>query len=185
MANHTVLIGNKYMAKDIDSLTRAVKAYENTDNGRVFTLGSKSTTGGEYQTWIPTVPTTASLADLWMAFEPELPFATAGTNIFNGLGTVQDFYTAASVVFTAIKPMRGDTFTMTAEGFASSTAPTAGQFAYATNGVSTLTAGTWPGTGVLVFKYSGSTTIPSADGSIGSGRITAYQLECVSNELVN
>lgn len=174
---HSVVIPSKYAAKDIDAYLRPVVAQQNMDNGYVFSLLSKST-GSAVECWIPTVPTTGSLSGLWMAYEPEVPFLTNGTNQYNGLGTIQDFYTAASQVFTAFKPVVGDLIVVTADAFTSGTAPTAGQYAVAVNGAFTLTAQATSGAGQS-WALRQTTTIPFANGTIGSSNLTAYQLECV------
>jgi hypothetical protein len=174
---HTVVIPSKTMAKDVDALLRPVVAQQNMDNGYVFSLLSKST-GSAIECWIPTVPTTGSLSGLWMALEPEVPKIYSGTNAFAGLGTIQDFYTSASQVFTAFHPMVGDLITVTADAFTSGTAPTAGQYAVAVNGAFTLTAQGTTGAGQS-WALRQITYIPFANGSIGSANLTAYQLECV------
>jgi len=174
---HTVLVPSKIAAKNVDAWVRPVVAQQNMDNGYVFSLLSQST-GSAVECWIPTVPTTGSLSGLWMALEPELPFATAGTNVYNGLGTVADFYTSASRVFTAFKPQVGDLITVTADAFTSGRVPTSGQYAVAANGVFTLTVQGTSGAGQS-WALKATTYIPSADGTIGSGRLTAYRLECV------
>ena len=175
---HSIVIPDKMASKNVDAWVRPVYAPQNMDNGYVFSLTSKSTASGS-EVWLTTVPTTASLTNLWMALEPELPFLASGTNRYNGLGTITDFYISASLVFTAVKPKVGDIITVTSDFFTSGTAPTNGQYAAAVNGAFTLTAGAKAATEGLYFKFLGYTYIPSADGSIASGRITAYQLECV------
>lgn len=178
MANHTVLIPNKAAFKNIDSYTRPALSQQDMDNGYVFNLTGKEVTSG-CEVWTVTVPATGSLSGLWMAYEPELPFVLSGTRKYNGLGTIQDFYVSASLVFTAVKPQVGDIITVTAEAFTSGTAPTTTNcYANAVNGAFTLTAAAVSGAGQS-WKFLGYTYIPSADGSIGSGRITAYQLECI------
>lgn len=175
---HTVVIPDKMASKNVDAWVRPVVAQQNLDNGNVFTLSGKSTSSGS-EVWTAIVPATGSLTNLWMALEPELPFLASGTNRFNGLGTIQDFYISASLVFTAVKPKVGDIITVTSDMFTGGTAPTNGQYCAAVNGAFTLTAGAKAATEGLYFKFLGYSYIPSADGSIASGRITAYQLECV------
>jgi hypothetical protein len=175
---HTVVIPSKYAAKDVDAYLRPVLAQQNMDNGYVFTLGSQSTSASGTEVWLPTVPTTGSLSGTWMALEPEIPALFSGTNQYNGLGTIQDFYTSASQVFTAFKPQVGDIITVTADAFTSGTAPTAGQYAVAVNGAFTLTAQGTTGAGQS-WALRGITSIPFANGTIGSSNLTAYKLECV------
>jgi hypothetical protein len=180
MANHAVVIANKMAAKDVDAYVRPAIAEQDIDNGNIFSLLGKSATAGEAQVWDVTVPATGSLAGLWMALEPELPFMKSGTKQYNGLGTIQDFYTSASTVFTAVKLVPGDIITLTAEAFASGS--TLG-YAVAATGIVTWTGAATASlaAGTACLRYLNTTYIPSADGSIASGRIAAYQYEVLVN----
>lgn len=183
MANHAVVIANKMAAKDVDAYVRPAIAEQDIDNGNIFSLLGKSSTTGEAEVWDVTVPATGSLAGLWMALEPELPFLKNGTRQYNGLGTIQDFYTAASTVFTAVKLVPGDIITLTAEAFVSGSTLA---FAQASNGSvkwtgGTTSSGSFVYGNVATLRYLGTTYIPSADGSIGTGRIAAYQYEVIAN----
>jgi hypothetical protein len=174
---HTVLIPNKIAATNVDAYVRPFIAPQNMDNGYVFTLGGVSSTAGS-EVWTVTVPTTGSLSGLWMQMESEIPFLASGTNVYNGLGTIRDFYVSASQVATAFKPQVGDIITVTAEAFTSGTAPTAGQHCVAVNGAYTLTAQAAGGAG-QDWVCREVNFIPYADGTIGTGRLTSYRLECV------
>jgi hypothetical protein len=176
---HTVVILNKVAANDVDAWTRPVVVQQNSDNGYFFSLNAVSSGSGA-EVWVPTVPTTGSLTGLWMQYEPEIPFLVSGTNTFNGLGTIRDFYVSASQVATAIKPQVGDIITVTAEAFVSGTAPTAGQHCVATNGTFLLTAQAGGGAGADWICREVN-FIPYADGTIGNSRLTSYRLECIIN----
>jgi hypothetical protein len=182
MANHAVVIANKMVAKDNDAYVRPVIAQQDIDNGNVVSLLTKSSTAGEAEVWNATVPATGSLVGLWMALEPELPFLKNGTRQYNGLGTIQDFYTAASTVFSAVKLVPGDIITLTAEAFVSGS--TLG-YAVAANGSVKWTGAATANYGydapAACLRYLNTTYIPSADGSIASGRIAAYQMEVLFN----
>lgn len=179
MANHAVVIPNKCSFKDIDAYVRPAIAQEDLDNGNIFSLVDQSATAGEGEVWNVTVPTTGSLTGLWMALEPEMPFVKNGTRVYHGLGTIQDFYVSASTVFTAVKLVPGDIITLTAEAFVSGS----------TLGFGLAKTGSFKWTGAAAvagdvgacIKYLGTTYIPSADGSIGSGRITAFKYVCITN----
>ena len=177
MANHTVVVLNKVAAFNVDAYVRPVVAQQNMDNGYFFTLNTVST-GSAVECWIPTVPTTGSLSGVWMLKEPEIPFLANGTNVYNGLGTIRDFYVSASQVATAIKPQVGDIITVTAEAFTSGTVPAAGEYANVVNGAFTLTKATTSGVGQSWICREVN-SIPYADGTIGSQRLTSYRLECV------
>jgi hypothetical protein len=180
MANHAVVIPNKLAAKNIDAYVRPAIAEQDLDNGNVFSLVAKSTTAGEAEVWKAVVPTTGSLGGLWMALEPELPFVKNGTRQYNGLGTIQDFYTSASTVFTAVKLCVGDIITLTTDAIAANPTYT---HVIASNGTFLLTGAnsSCGATGTLALKYLGTNYIPSADGAIASGRITSYQYSVIVN----
>jgi hypothetical protein len=176
MANHAVMIPSKIAAMYDGALLRNVISASNIDNGNVLVLSSVSGTTGEGEVFVGTAPTAAS-AICWMAGEPEIPFGTAGANEYRGIGNIQDFYNSASKVFTAFKPQAGDIITLTVDAF--DTAPSA--YAITADAVYTLKASAVATTG-LCLKYLNTTYIPSASGSaIGTGRITAYRMEVVSN----
>jgi hypothetical protein len=175
---HNVLIPNKVAAKDVDAYVRPVICASAVDNGNVFQLNSMSGTTGEGEVFVATAPTSASSTDCWMAGQPEQPFATAGNNIYYGLGNIQDFYNSASAVFTAFRLNKGDIITVTADAMDSATpqayaVPVTGTFKFAWAPAAS--------TG-LSFRYLSTTYIPIASGSsIGSGRVTAFRLECIGN----
>lgn len=174
---HNVLIPNKMASKDVDAWVRPAYSGSALDNGNVFTLNGKSAKAGHSEVWLAVAPTSASATNCWMALEPELPFLANGTNVYNGLGTIQDFYISASQVFTAVKLAVGDIITMTADGLDSSTPQ-----AYAVPVLGTFKFAWAPAASTgLSLKYLATTYIPSADGTIGSGRITAFQFEVVGN----
>ena len=174
---HTVVILNKVAATNVDAYVRPIVAQQNMDNGYLMTLNSVSS-GSSVECWVPTTPTTASLTGLWLLKESEIPFLASGTNVYNGLGTIRDFYVSASLVATAIKVNVGDVITVTADWFTSGTAPTAGQYANAVNASFTPTVASVSGAGQSWICREVN-FIPYADGTIGSGRLTSYRMECV------
>ena len=176
MTNHAVLVPNKVMAKNVDSYIRPAISASALDNGFIFVTAQKTGVSGEGEVWLATAPSSASLTAIWMVGEPELPFATAGDNVYRGLGSIQDFYTSACTVFTGFKVApNADIITLTVEALDSSTTA-----AYAVPDDSGNYKWKWAAaasSGVCL-RYIATTYIPSANGSaIGSGRITAYQFE--------
>lgn len=176
MTTHAVVIPNKIAAMENAAWVRPVICASNVDNGNIFQLLTKSSTTGEGEVWLATAPTTASSTDVWMALEPEKPFVTtAGGEKVYGIGTIQDFYNTASLVFTGVKLQKGDVITVTADALDSATTqayavPSTGIFEYvwapaASSGFS--------------LKYLGAKYIPYADGTIGSQVLTGYQFEVV------
>ena len=176
MANHAVLNISKVEAKNIDARLRPVISASAIDNGFIFTLGQKTGVSGEGEVFLTTAPSSASATKLWIACEPELSFATAGNNIYNGLGNIQDFYTSACTVFTAFRPeVNVDIITITAEALDSSTVA-----AYAIPDDSGNYKWKWAAaasTGECL-KYLRTTYISCPSGSaIGAGRIVSYEFE--------
>lgn len=181
---HTVLIMSKVRANTDDSFVRPVYATDNLDNGWIFSASAVAATSGSLaEVFKTTAPQTGSLVGLWMMAEPELPFLASGTNKYNGLGQITDFYVSASTVATAIKPMAGDIITLTADAF--DTAPSA--YAIAVSGTYKWTASATDAgdvvtrTSTACLRYLSTTYIPFADGTIGSSRLTAYRMEVVRN----
>jgi hypothetical protein len=175
MTDHTVLIPNKVAAQTVDSYVRPVISASALDNGRIVQLNSKSGTTGEGEVFVATAPSSASATHLWMIGEPEMPFATAGDKIYQGLGTIRDFYTSACTVTTAFQLHEGDIISVTSEALDSTTTATyaipddSGNYKYKWSAVAT--------TG-LILRYLGTERIPFASASsIGAGGLTGYQFE--------
>jgi len=181
MTTYTILVPQKIAANNTDSYVRPVVSASAMSNGMVFSLNAKSGETGYEEVWVNTWPKSGSLNNLWMKYEPEVPFVTSGVNVIKGIGTVRDFYTSACTVFSAYKPQKGDIILVTSEAFTSGTVPTAGQFATAVADAWTLTAaGTTAASDTLAYRYLGTEKIPYGSGSaIGVQYITAYQLECL------
>jgi hypothetical protein len=175
MTNHAVLIPNKVLAYKNDSLVRPVISASALDNGNIMVLNQKTGVTGEGEVFLATAPSSASTTRLWMAGEPEMPFATAGDNVYRGLGTIRDFYNTACAVFTGFALHEYDIITLTSEALDSTTTAAyaipddSGNYKWKWSAVTT--------TG-LILRYLGTTYIPFASASaIGSGRLTAYQFE--------
>ena len=178
MAFHGILIQKSVEAENIDSLNRSVVGAVDIDNGNVFTLSSYSATAGQGEVWSAATPVTGSLANLWMAYEPEVVITLAGTKQYKGLSPdPRDFYNIAGNVFSAFKPQIGDIIVLTDEALAG----TKGSNGYvvATNADMHLN---WAAAAVsgLSLKLQATTYVSIADGSIGTQRKTAYKFEVVA-----
>jgi len=177
---HGVLVPNAIMAMNIDSLNRHVIDYGTSastiDNGDVFVIDDKITSGSLTEVWEIKQPTAGSPTNCWMAYSGDEVVLTDSK--YSGLDPdPRNFYNQASKVFSAFKPQVGDIITLTADAFSNEfsshtyAAPQADSFklqwesAEATSG--------------LDFKYHSTTYISLADGSIDTQRVTAYQLECI------
>jgi hypothetical protein len=178
--SYSVLIPNKFAAKDIDAYVRPAVSGSAIENGMIFNLLTKSATAGESEVWTATYPVTGSLIGVWMALEPEIASVFSGTKQYRGFGTIQDFYTPAGRVFTAIKPVAGDIYTITADGLTG--AATTGDYLVAADSDYQLTWSAGGGASTTAtFKRIATTYISIPDGSISSGHTVAYQMVCLYN----
>jgi hypothetical protein len=178
---HAVVNMSKIHAKSQDADVRPVVSSGCAlDNGNIFTLNGKyATSGSGLEVWSASLPATGSLVGVWTAFEPEVPFATAGTNVYRGLGTVQDFYNPANQVFTAVKLVAGDIFSITDDGLKGS--HSTGSFIVAVDGEAKWAWAAIPAASAAYCQFLNTTYFSIPDGSIGTQRVTAYQFEVKSN----
>jgi hypothetical protein len=168
------------MATNVDSLVRSVKCAGNVENGMVFQLASRSSTAGEGEVWVATVPSSsAGLTHLWMACEPEVVTTVSGTNKYKGLDPdIRNFINLAGDVFTAFKPQIGDLIQLSEDVLAGSKSTN-------THVVATASAWelTWAGAAVsgLSLKLLGDKDISVGVGTLGSTqKQTAYLFEVVA-----
>jgi len=177
---HNILIQRMVGAKDVSIWNRsAVHASVAFDNGNLLSLGAFSTTDGEREVFSAAVPATATLANLWMVYTPEINLTIDGTKVFKGINVdPQDFYIPALTVMDVFKPQVGDILTMTADGIATGSGAESA-YAVAADGVKTLT---WAAAAIsgLTFAYRRTEFISIGTGGINSQRVTAYTLECVA-----
>lgn len=180
---YNVLIPEAIAAMNIDSLNRSVIDYGASasaiENGNIFAMGDKHTSGSLTEVFEIAQPTAGSPADVWMAYSGDEVVLTDSK--YKGLDPdPRNFRNDANKVFSAYKPQVGDIILVTADAFSNSfsagtTTHAAGQ-ADSFELVWTIAEST---TG-LCYKYLQTKYISLADGSIGDQRITAYQLECVN-----
>lgn len=172
-----VLIPESIMATNVDSLNRNVKDALAVEQGSVFVMGAKSATSGEEEVWEISVPVTASLTDLWMAYSGDEVVLTASK--YKGLDPdPRNFINAAGDVFSAYKPQVGDLILVTADALAGT--KSTNTFVVATDSAWKLT---WAASAISGLSYSliGEKYISIGNGGISdSQRVTAYELECVA-----
>lgn len=174
MSYHGILIPNAVQATNVDALNRSFVGTADIDNGSVFATAALSTTDGEGEVWVATVPTTgANLTNLWMAYEPEVVVTVTGTKKYKGINPdVRDFYNVTGDIFTGFKLELGDILTISTDGLTGSVST--GDFAVATNAQYKLA---WSASAVsgVSLKRLETTYISIADGSIGTQRTVAYR----------
>jgi hypothetical protein len=173
MTYHAVTDLTSVAAQDVNAYSSHFVSASNIDNGSLLVLLTKSATTGQGEVWAATAPSSASSTSIFMADTPVLPFVTnaAGEKI-NGIGTARDFYTIAGEVGVARRLQLGDEVVVSAEVLDSSTTA-----AYAIPDDSGNFKLKWSAVTVSGFylQYVESTYISVPDGTIGTGRVTAYR----------
>ena len=178
---HTILVQSKTAAQDNAYLNRSFTSASAMDNGWVFNLQSQYSTAGYAEVWQAVQPTTGSLGGLWMAAAPVVVDTVSGNSTYRGIDPdPRNFYTAASAVGDAIKPMPGDIILLTADALDSAT-PQA--FANATVDSFKFTWAANPGaTTTTSLRYLKTEYISIGSGSaIGNQRVTAFKFEVLKN----
>jgi hypothetical protein len=174
-----VIVQNRVAALNVDAYNRPAWYTSALANGSVFRLDSlASLTGSEV--WLVSAPSgdSSTLNNLWMAYSPEIVITTSGTKQYKGIDPdPQDFTNSASLVFDAFKPQVGDIITMTGDCFANSVST----YANAVSGSTNLTWGSTQTASALSLKLLDSTYISKPDGTISTGRVTAYKCVVVAN----
>lgn len=177
---HAVLVQEKVAALNVDAYNRPCVSASDIDNGYVFQLATKSSTAGESEAWVATIPASgAGLQNLWMAYEPEIVTVLSGTKEYKGINPdPRDFYTVAGKMFSAFRPVLGDLLKITGDGLTTG-AGAESAYAVATNNDFKLN---WAAAAVsgLSLKYLATDYISLADGSIGTQRVVAYKFEVVA-----
>jgi hypothetical protein len=172
-----IVIPDAIAAMNVDAWNRNAVCASAVENGMIMYFSAKSTTAQQEEVWTAARPASgAGLVNLWMAYEPELVVTNAQ---YKGLDPdVRNFEVAIGKIFTVFFPRIGDIITVNEEAITGSKAT--GDYAVATASSWRLN---WAASGSvsgLVFQHIGTTTISIADGSIGTQRIVAYQLECIA-----
>jgi hypothetical protein len=185
MTTYNVLIKNRTMSDNIDSLNRsAICSGSDLGDGSVFALDSLSTTSGENEIWKATVPNVLGGAGsgLWMSAARGVNTLLSGTYAYRGLNDdPRNFYTISGSVLDAFKPQAGDVITMTAAGISGS--PSTGLYVVPAEGVFAMA---WSATGptsgsIMVWKEIEETYVSIGSGAIGTHRVLAYRLVCLAN----
>lgn len=172
MAYHTVTDLTSIAAQDVNAYSSHFVSASSLDNGNICVLLTKSATTGQGEVWTATAPSSASSTGIFMVDTPVLPFLVNGAGEkVNGLGTARDFYTIAGEVGVARRLQLGDEVVLTAETLDSSTTAA---YAIPVDGTFKME---WSAVTVSGFylEYIETTYISVPDGTIGTGRVTAYR----------
>ncbi len=180
MAYHAVLIPEAIAAMNIDSLNRHFIDYgasaSSIDNGNIFVIDSKHTSGSLTEVFEIKQPTAGSPTNVWMAYSNDEVVLTDSK--YKGLDPdPRNFYNVANYVFSGYKPQVGDIILLTADAFSNTfsshtyAAPVADSFKLQWESAAADSG--------LCYKYLATKYISLATGAIDDQRETAYELECV------
>jgi hypothetical protein len=176
MAYHTVTNLSAIAAQDVIAYNCDFVSASSLDNGNICQLlTSASSTAGLVEVFTATAPSSASPTGIYIIDTPVLPFVvTGGGDKINGIGTARDFYTIAGEVGAARRLQLGDIVVFSAENLDSSTVA-----AYAIADDSGNFKLKWSAVTVSGFylQYIATTYISVPDGTIGTGRVTAYKFK--------
>ena len=181
---HAIMRADRIQATDIDALNRAGVASVDFDNGWVAQLLTQSTTAGQKETWLATIPSaTAGLKNLWMAYSPEVvEIITAGGNVYKGIDVdPQNFYSATGEFIDFFKPEPGDLITLTADALGGTKASASYVQVDATASSYKLVWGTASTVAGLSLTYVATTFVSKPAGAIsGADQTVAYQFQVAS-----
>jgi hypothetical protein len=172
MTYHTVTDLAAIAAQNVIAYNSDFVSASSLDNGNICVLLTKSATAGQGEVWTATAPSSASSTGVYIVDSPVLPFVvTAAGDKINGLGTARDFYTIAGEIGVARRLQLGDIVTVSAETLDSSTVaayaiPVAGTFKLAWSAVTV---------NGFYLTYLKTTYISVPDGTIGAGRVAAFE----------
>lgn len=176
---HGVLVPQQIAAMNIDSLNRhAIESSgSDIDDGNIFELDYKHTSGSLTEVWEVAPPASGSLTDLWMAYD--VSFAMCNGQRFSGLSpdprTMTNY---GGYVFSSYKPQVADIILLTDEGIDGTKGDN--EYIVAVDGSYKFEWAAAPIDG-LSYRLWSTQYISLATGSIGDKqRVDAYQFECVS-----
>lgn len=178
---YSVIIPVKTQAQDISAFNRAAVCASDVENGFSVMLSGKSATAGEAEVWTAVAPATSDpgLTGAWIAYSPEDVITYSGTAAFKGLDPdPRNYINKATRIFDVFKPKVGDLILMSEDAFTA--AKSTNTYANCTNGTGgQLVWGATATASVLALKYLATEYISIPDGSISTGRLTAYLMEVV------
>jgi hypothetical protein len=167
-------------ATDIGAYNRSAVCASDLEQGAAVVLTGKSATSGESEVFTAVAASTSDgLTGCWLVYSPEVVVTYSGTHAYKGIDPdPRNFINKATKIFDVVKPKVGDRWIMSEDAFTG--AKSSNTHANCTNGTSGQLV--WGGSAtasVLAFKYIATTYISISDGTIGTQRITAYEMECV------
>lgn len=190
MAN-CVLVQTACTAMNVDAYNRVGVATVDIPNGAPLVCGALSTKSNQKHVFQVSIPT-AIAAGLWMAYSPEVVITSATSGNGTTLGwkgidaDPRDFTNVANVPFDIFKPVPTvDIIQVTKEFFATNFDPgTVNNATYVevqADGTMKAVAAATANFAGLQFKILGKEPMNIGGGTLGSGFVDAWYLECTNN----
>lgn len=162
-------------AKNIDSYNiNVINKDDDMPNGAIITKGALSTDADKTEVYTAVKPTSATLANAYMVYNPEdvIVAAADGTQYKVGDLNPNAYTNVKGVVCNAFKLEVGDKILISADGITGTEA----DYAVAANGAYTLNFASAAGASGLALKKLAKTYM-SVGSKFGSQRIVAYEFE--------
>ena len=152
------------------------KSDSDVEQGQIFSQGALSATSGESEVYAIN-PRNNSRQPIYGIFARRL-LETNGNQYKVGDFDPRNFVNIAGITFDGYRIALGDKILMTAEGFSGAKGDS-DTFAVATDATTQLVWGTSAGAGVS-YSLDKTSYISIPSSTMGSQRVTAYQLRCVN-----
>lgn len=171
-----LIIPRKIAAQDIHSLNRAAVSDAVMENGMVGSVAAKSTTTGEDEVFTFVTPATATLAAMWMVYEPEVVLTASK---YKGLDPdPRNFTIAIGDVFSIFKPQVGDIISMSADAIGGT--QSTNEYAVATDAQDQLQWASAAISGLSLHLLDDSDYVSIGLGSIGTQRVAMDLFQVVA-----
>ena len=177
-----VLIESMIQAKNIDALNRSVTSVANVAGGGLIALTAPTTQGNDV--WTAAVPSSGSLGNLWIAYNPEVKYTDVNGKRYAGLSAdLRDYTNLAGEVFDAFKPKIGDEIVITIDAVdATGANAVRGDILESKAGQTTFTrvaAATGATEGSTAFEIEWVGTIDFPKANIGIDKVKAFKAVCI------
>jgi len=158
----------------------AMSATIDFDGGNLVSIARGTGT----DVYVATVPATAKLNGLAIAYNPSKHLIKVGSLIISGEGITSDprnYTNLATFPIDVFIPQKLDEIEILAENIDGAIAPTVGQFLEASNGKKTFVVSATQTTSVTSFKVVAIGNYPFPQAGIGMNNQVKYVCECVFN----
>ena len=177
-----VIVESRIQATNIDALNRTAQATADVAGGGLISLAESNTQGNEV--WTATAPTSETVGDLWIAYNPAEHLTVVNGKMFAGLSAdPRDYTNIANRPFDCFKPKVGDEIDITADCVdATKTSIVVGDILESKASQTTFTriakaSGATSGHTAFRVEYIGVNPFPQA--GIGMEKATVYRCVCI------